>query len=63
MVANSTYALVTQVTPTVQIRFPGDTIDVTVTKGNSALTLATNDVVKVTRIGAQWLVDYVIGDL
>lgn len=61
--AEVAWALVTQVSPTVQVRFVGDTTDVTVVKGNSSLTLATNDVVKLTRVGTQWLVDYVIGDL
>lgn len=57
------WGLVTQVTPTVQVRFAGDTVDVTVVKGNASLTLATNDRVKLTRVGTAWLVDYVIGDL
>ena len=61
--AQVAWGQVTQVTPTVQVRFAGDTADVTVVKGNSALTLATNDRVKLTRVGTQWLVDYVIGDL
>ena len=58
-----TWGLVTQVTPTVQVRFAGDTSDVTVVKGNAGLTLATSDRVKLSRVGSQWLVDYVIGDL
>ena len=57
------WGLVTQVTPTGQVRFAGDTADVTVTKGNDSLTLATNDRVKLTKVGTAWLVDYVIGDL
>lgn len=57
------FALVTQVSPTVQVRFAGDTQDTTVVKGNDALSLATNDRVKLTKVGNQWLVDYVIGDL
>lgn len=61
--AETRWALVTQVTPTVQVRFAGDTEDVAVAQGNSALTLATNDRVKLSRVGTQWLVDYVIGDL
>lgn len=58
-----TWGLVTQVSPTVQVRFAGDTADTPVAKGNSALTLATNDRVKLSKVGTQWLVDYVIGDL
>lgn len=61
--SSDAYALVTQVTPTVQVRFVGDTLDVTIEKGNASLTLATNDHVKVSRVGGQWLIDYVIGDL
>lgn len=57
------WALVTQVTPTVQVRFAGDTADVTVTKGKSGLTLATGDRVKLSKVGTQWMIDYVIGDL
>ena len=61
--AQTAWALVTSVTPTVQVRFAGDTSDVTVVKGNAALTLSTNDVVKLSKAGSAWLVDYVIGDL
>lgn len=61
--AQVAWGLVTQVTPTVEVRFAGDTADVTVSKGNKSLVLATNDRVKLTRVGTTWLVDYVIGNL
>lgn len=61
--AETRFALVTQVTPTVQVRFSGDTNDVDVTQGNSALTLATNDRVKMSKVGSSWMIDYVIADL
>lgn len=59
----TTWGLVTQVTPTVQVRFAGDTAEVPVTKGNAALTLATNDRVVLSKVGTAWLVDFVIADL
>lgn len=61
--AQVAWGLITAVTPTVQVRFVGDSLDTPVMKGNAALTLATGDRVKLTRVGTQWLVDYVIGDL
>lgn len=56
-----TYGLVTQVSPTVQVRFAGDTVDVTVGLKNDDVTLATNDKVCLMRVGTQWVVAFVIG--
>ena len=61
--ADVAWGLVTQVTPTVQVRFAGDTVDVTVTRGNAALTLATNDRVVLLKVGTQWTVAYKLGTL
>lgn len=58
---DTSWALVTAVTPEVQVRFPGDTADVTVALKNSGLTLATNDKVAMDRRGSQWVVAYVLG--
>jgi hypothetical protein len=61
--AQVAWGLVTQISPDVQVRFAGDTTDVTVSKKASGVTLAEGDRVKLSRVGAQWIVDYVIGDV
>lgn len=55
------WAKVTQLSPSVQVRFPGgDDVDVTLV--NADLTLALNDKVAMLRVGSQWVVAFVLGD-
>lgn len=56
-----TWALVTQLSPSVQVRFPGGAVDVDVASVNADLTLALNDKVVMMRVGAQWVPAFVLG--
>ena len=52
---------VVAVSPTVDVRFAGDTVDVTVSLQNDDITLAVGDVVAVFKVGSQWVIGFVIG--
>ena len=56
------WGLVTQVSPSVEVRFAGDTLDVQVVKKNADVTLSTNDTVALLKVGSQWVVAFKLGD-
>jgi len=58
---NIAWGMVTQITPTIQVRFRGDTVDSTISRGNKAITVAVNDIVVLFRLSTSggWSIGYV----
>ena len=58
---NIAWGMVTQITPTVTVRFRGDTVDSTITRGNTDISLAVNDIVVMFRLSTSggWSIGYV----
>ena len=60
-----TWGVVTAISPAVQVRFAGDSTDVTLALGNDAYTPTVNDKVALDKLGSTggWCIAYKIGTL